>query len=124
MPSAPILANRLMARISMCARDIEAIRYSSYTDECCRALSAASEYTTDIYLIQLTHVHCLADKIGRSLSRDEWDLTSSTISAPIGACVRSMELELSDLKTSLVPQGRKFCPIPTIDSTLTNQQLF
>jgi len=88
----------------MCVRDIDPIRYSTYVDECCRAISEAAEYPTDIYVVHLTHLHGLADRITRTLISDEWHMTPAFTSAPIGACVKSFESELRQVRSSL-PEG-------------------
>ncbi len=81
----------------MCARDIYPIRYSKYVDECCRAISEAAEYPTDIYVVHLTRLHGVAFKIMNTFTFDECHITPTFTSAPIGACVNSFESELEQL---------------------------
>ncbi|RFU34087.1 hypothetical protein B7463_g2246, partial [Scytalidium lignicola] len=50
------------------------------------------------------NLYRLSDKIGRSLAVEELDL-SFGVSAPIGACVKSIESELLQLKDSLLLDG-------------------
>lgn len=89
--------------VSMCSRDIEQLRYTKYADDCVRVISEAAEYPSDMYLVRLTQLCCLGDRISRTLGTDDWDSSSSSsgISAPIGACVRSFEAELHQLKHNL-----------------------
>jgi hypothetical protein len=91
-------------RISICAKDIEPVKYTKYVDECCRVIEEANEYPGDVYLVQLVRIQCLADKIRRTLGQDEWDW-SGGISTPIGACVKSLEGELQSLRASLTLDG-------------------
>ncbi|KIW30992.1 uncharacterized protein PV07_02677 [Cladophialophora immunda] len=86
--------------VSMTARDFEAIRYTKYTEECYTMISEALEYPSDSYLVQLTKLNYLGDKISRTIVQREWDL-SSGISAPIGAYVKSLEAELRKFKVSM-----------------------
>ncbi|KIX07799.1 uncharacterized protein Z518_02453 [Rhinocladiella mackenziei CBS 650.93] len=98
------------AVVSICARDIETVRYSKYAEECCHILGETAEYSSDQYLVQLIRLYCLGEKINRTLNHDEID-TSSGLSTPIGACVKLFEVELRRLKASLpldMPQSSKF----------------
>ncbi|OAP64274.1 hypothetical protein AYL99_00246 [Fonsecaea erecta] len=90
----------LTSVISMTARDFEAIRYTKYSEECLTMISEAVEYPTDIYLVQLIKLSHLCDKISRTIIQREWD-SSSSISAPIGAYVKSLEVELRKCKGSM-----------------------
>ena len=105
-------------RVSICARDLYPIRHSSYVDECCRILSEASEYPTDVYLVQLTSLHCFVEKVNRVLSPEELGVGAGA--TPIGACVKLLESEFLQLRTSLsansdIPQKGKFAlPFPVV----------
>ena len=96
----------LFSRASMCVRDIYPIQHSKYVDECCQAISAAAEYPTDIYVVHLTRLHGMADRISRSLTPDVWHGTPASGSAPLGACVKSLESELLQLRSSLLEGER------------------
>ncbi|EHY57189.1 Transcription factor opdL [Exophiala dermatitidis] len=85
--------------VSMFARDIEHLRYSQYAEECCRVISDTMEYSSDTYLVKLTELCHFGDRISRTLKFDDWEW-SSGIAAPLGACVRSLEAELHQLKAS------------------------
>ncbi|KAJ9260815.1 transcriptional regulator family: Fungal Specific TF [Paecilomyces variotii] len=87
----------LTSIVSLYARNIDSLRYTKYTEECCQLVAEAAEYPTDTLLIQLMRVHRLADKIKLSLSLDELEVQLG-VSAPIGAYVRSLESELVQLK--------------------------
>ncbi len=97
----------LLSRASMCVRDIYPIRHSKYVDECCQAISAAAEYPTDTYVVHLTRLHGMADRISRSLTQDVWHGTPASGSAPLGACVKSLESELLQMRSSLLEGGRQ-----------------
>lgn len=84
----------------MCIRDMYPIQYSKYVDECCQAIFSAAEYATDIDVVHLTRFHGIADRIARSLSPGTWHMTPALGSAPLGACVKSLESELQQQKTS------------------------
>ncbi|KIW70231.1 hypothetical protein, variant [Phialophora macrospora] len=90
----------LTVAISMTARDFEPIRYTKYAEECCQLISAAAEYPTDVYLVQVVKLLHMGDKINRTFGQQEWD-PSSNVSAPIGASVKSLEPELLKLKPSV-----------------------
>ncbi|OAL38891.1 hypothetical protein AYO20_01642 [Fonsecaea nubica] len=90
----------LTSLISMTARDFEAIRYTKYTEECYTIISEAAELPSDLYLVQLTRLSYFIDKISRTIIQREWD-PSSSISAPIGAYVKSLEAELRKYKASM-----------------------
>ncbi|KAJ9297657.1 transcriptional regulator family: Fungal Specific TF [Paecilomyces variotii] len=87
----------LTSIVSLYARNIDSLRYTKYTEECCQLIAEAAEYPTDALLIQLMRVHRLADKIKLSLSLDELEVQLG-VSAPIGAYVRSLGSELVQLK--------------------------
>ena len=108
----------------MCVTDTDPIRYSKYVDDCCRVISEEAEYPTDIYAVHLTRLHGLANRISGTLLHDDWDMTSSFTSAPIGACVQSLKSELLQLGNKLLVgahQNRK-CKF-TIRFVLTTDRI-
>ncbi|KAK5023578.1 hypothetical protein LTS07_009086 [Exophiala sideris] len=90
---------------STCHRDMYPIQHSPYVDECCQAISAAAEYSTDIDVVHLTRLHGMADKIFHSLTPDIWQRTPIFGSAPLGACVKSIQLEMLELNSSFPAGG-------------------
>lgn len=59
------------------------------------------EYPNDAAAVHLARLHGVAGRISRVLSPHEWDPSSPGLnSAPIGACVKSLESELTQLKES------------------------
>ncbi|OQV08214.1 Fungal specific transcription factor domain-containing protein [Cladophialophora immunda] len=90
----------LTSIISMCKRDVEPIRYSRYADECCRAISEAAEYPTDVYVVHLARLHGMAGRISCIRTQEDWHVNPVSTSAPIGACVKSLESELLQLRNS------------------------
>nr|KAK5451282.1 hypothetical protein LTR18_001301 [Exophiala xenobiotica] len=97
----------LLSRASMCVRDIYPIQHSRYVEECCQAISAAAEYPTDNYVVHLTRLHGMADSISRSLSQDVRHGIPASGPAPLGACVKLLESELQQLRSSLVEGERQ-----------------
>ncbi|KAL2428740.1 hypothetical protein ABEF95_006154 [Exophiala dermatitidis] len=87
--------------VSMFARDIEHLHYSKYAEECCRVISETMEYPSDTYLVKLTELCHFGDRTSRTLKSDDWEW-SSGIATPLGACVRSLEAELHQLKASFM----------------------
>jgi hypothetical protein len=88
----------------MTARDFEPVRYTGYTEECCQVLSEAAEYATDGYLVQVVKLLSMADKINRTLNPLDFDPFSSIV-APVGAAVKSLEAELRKLKPAVSPDS-------------------
>ncbi|KAL9106603.1 MAG: hypothetical protein Q9227_008386 [Pyrenula ochraceoflavens] len=80
---------------------MEPIRYSTYVIECCRTISNAVEYPTDLHVAHLTHLYGLAEKIMCLPIQTDDHMTAASSSAPLGACVKSLEAELLKFKRSL-----------------------
>lgn len=77
------------------------IRFTKYTEECCKTLEQAAAHPVDIHLVQLVRVMNLAEKIHCTLYRTE--LHSSPVSAPpIGLSIRWLEAELKELKARML----------------------
>jgi hypothetical protein len=91
----------------MCVRDIYPIQHSRYVEECCQAISAAAEHPTDNYVVHLTRLHGLADRISRSLNQDSGHGTPASGPAPLGACVKLLESELQQLRSLLLEGERQ-----------------
>lgn len=77
------------------------LRYTKYTDECLVTLGEMKEYSTDEYIVYLLRLHRLGEKIRRTLWDDPIDIAWG-LSAPMGMCVRYLEIELRQL-TEAVP---------------------
>ena len=77
---------------------MEPLRYSRYADECCTTLAEAVESPTDVYAVHLARLHGLADRVARTLRHDDFQTAHTLTSAPVGACVESLESELQQLK--------------------------
>ncbi|KAJ5570610.1 uncharacterized protein N7459_010040 [Penicillium hispanicum] len=90
--------------MSACVRDLEPLRFTGYTNECCDALLAASEYPTDLYLVHLTRVLRVADKIGRTTSINEIG-NPTELSTPLGLSIRALQGEIHQLKSSFSSCG-------------------
>ncbi|KAL2826447.1 hypothetical protein BDW59DRAFT_65165 [Aspergillus cavernicola] len=92
----------MSAVLSTCLQGTNSMKYTDYTKECCRVIEHAAEYPTDLYLVRLVRLHRLADRISRTLSRDEIDLPGYP-SPPISLCINVLEAELQHLKPPLPP---------------------
>ncbi|KAK9369480.1 hypothetical protein V1509DRAFT_619548 [Lipomyces kononenkoae] len=84
---------------AMCRKDMDPMKYTDYTEECCRVLEDAGEYPTDLYLVRLVRLHRMGGRIRCMF--DEYDSPGLILSAPIGMCIKSIEAELRQLKQSL-----------------------
>ena len=82
---------------------MEPIKYSAYAEECCRVLEQANEYPHDQHLVNLMRVMRMIGRIRSTLDPEEFEL-STGMTAPVGACVKSLATELEELKTTL-PSG-------------------
>ncbi|KAF2188998.1 hypothetical protein K469DRAFT_564970 [Zopfia rhizophila CBS 207.26] len=90
-----------------CFKDIEAVRFTRYTDKCCRILEEAMENPTDIYLVRLVRLQQKADRIGEILYTEELD-TVSGMSAPLAMDISSLESEVLEIGRALpleIPQA-------------------
>jgi len=87
----------------MCVKDIEPLRFTDYTKECCRIIAETGEYPTDQYLVTLVQMHSMTDRINRMLSCDEGEPLGASLSAPLGMCIQLLEKELQAVKESIIP---------------------
>lgn len=95
----------------MFKRDMEPIRYSRYVNECCRIISEAVKYPTDVYVVHLARLHGLADKITCTLSHDDCHMIPALTSAPISACVKMLESELLQIKSLFPEEAHQNCKL-------------
>lgn len=77
------------------------LRYSKYTDECLVTVGEMKEYPTDEYIVYLLRLHRIGEKIRRTLWDDPIDIAWG-LSAPVGMCVRYLEIELRQFR-ELIP---------------------
>ncbi|KIW95391.1 uncharacterized protein Z519_03975 [Cladophialophora bantiana CBS 173.52] len=96
----------LISTVSMWTRELYPVQYSRYVDECCRAVSEAVEYPTDLSVVHLARLHGLADRISRFLTPENWHTIPACTSFPLGACVKLLESELLQLRASLSEGGQ------------------
>ncbi|CAG7916245.1 unnamed protein product [Penicillium olsonii] len=91
----------LTTMLSTCVKDLgPIIRFTKYTEECCKVLEQAAENPVDAHLVQLVRVMNLAERIHCTLYRT--DLHSSPVSSPpIGLSIRWLEAELKELKARM-----------------------
>jgi hypothetical protein len=76
------------------------IRFTKYTEECCKALDEAAEYPTDAFVVQLVRVMKLAERIHHTLYHTEIH-SSSVSSPPLGLSIKWLEAELKQLKSRM-----------------------
>lgn len=90
-------------RLSTCVKDLgPIIRFTRYTDECCKVLDQIAEYPTDAFLTQLVRAMNVAERIHQTLYNTE--LHSSSLSSappPLGLSIRWLEAELKQLKARM-----------------------
>ncbi|CAG8321418.1 unnamed protein product [Penicillium salamii] len=91
----------LTTMLSTCVKDLgPIIRFTKYTEECCKVLEQVAENPVDSHLVQLVRVMNLAERIHCTLYRT--DLHSSPVSSsPIGLSIRWLEAELRELKARM-----------------------
>ncbi|GIK06636.1 hypothetical protein Aspvir_002286 [Aspergillus viridinutans] len=88
------------SRAATCVKDIDPLRYTSYTDECCRVLEELREYPTDMYLVQLARLNRMAHRIVQILPFDAYNPPHIASSDSVQRCVEALEAELKRLKPS------------------------
>jgi hypothetical protein len=93
----------------MYLRDIDPMRYTSYTEECCRIIEDSKEYPSDLYLVQLVRMLRMTERIHRILTFDQYDTTELILSAPIGMCINSLAAELRKIKESITSVTQNDC---------------
>jgi hypothetical protein len=101
--SAPIhrSSNRTnQLRATTCVKDMDPLRYTSYTEECCRVLEELQEYPTDMYLVQLARLNRMAYRIVQTLPFDAYKPPNIAWPVSVQACVKALEAELKHLKPS------------------------
>ncbi|KAG0160902.1 hypothetical protein PDIDSM_8434 [Penicillium digitatum] len=93
----------LTTMLSTCVKDLgPIIRFTRYTDECCKVLDQIAEYPTDAFLTQLVRAMNVAERIHQTLYNTE--LHSSSLSSappPLGLSIRWLEAELKQLKARM-----------------------
>lgn len=95
---------------------MEALQWTPYLDECCRALEKAGECQSDIYLVYLVRQQRIIEKIKRAFSHDRQEgLDSGRSSAPVGMYIQSLGAELQSLRNSVplkLQQNSQSSPLP------------
>jgi hypothetical protein len=98
-PRLPTRSNTDCKRLSACVRDMEPLRFTKYSNECCQVLQETSEFPTDAFLVHLVRSMHLADKINRTFAIHDYD-SSTALSAPLGMSVKWHQAELQQLRAS------------------------
>ncbi|KAJ5082899.1 hypothetical protein N7532_011942 [Penicillium argentinense] len=89
----------LTVMLSSCVRDMEPLRFTKYTKECCKRVEEALEFPTDAYLVNLIRVMHLADRIVHTISFNDLDYPE-ILSAPLGLSIQGFQAELQKIKAS------------------------
>jgi hypothetical protein len=97
-------------RASVCTADIDPMRYTAYTEECCRLLEAAGG-STDLYLVRLVRLHGMVERIDRMISFDEYAAYGES-STPISTRIKTFEAELQEMKQTQPPHNLHDCALP------------
>ncbi|KAL2812596.1 hypothetical protein BJX63DRAFT_432493 [Aspergillus granulosus] len=88
---------------SLFTDEMDPMRYTSYTEECCRVLESVGG-STDLYLIRLVRLHQMAERISRMLSLEEYAIRGSC-STPLSTRIETLETELRRMKQALPPHN-------------------
>ncbi|KAF7116135.1 hypothetical protein CNMCM5793_004155 [Aspergillus hiratsukae] len=83
-----------------CLKDMDPLRYTSYTEECCHVLEELQEHPTDMYLVRLARLSCMAHRIVQKLPFDAYNPPQIAPSGPVETCVKHLEAELMHMKPS------------------------
>ncbi|KAL3461550.1 hypothetical protein BJX64DRAFT_153043 [Aspergillus heterothallicus] len=86
---------------SICTEDMEPMRFTTYTEDCCRVLESVGG-STDLYLVRLVRLHRMAEIINRTLSVDQYE-TSGKSSTPILIRLKVLDTELQRMKPMQAP---------------------
>lgn len=88
-----------MFSLTTCVRDMEPVRFTKYTHECCQVLGETSKLPSDPYLVQLVRVMRLADKVHFTMSDIDFD-SPTALSTPLALSIQCHQAELEKLKSS------------------------
>lgn len=88
---------------------MDPLRYTSYTEECCRVLEELQEYPSDMYLVQLARLNRMAHRIVQTLPFDAYNPPGIASSDSLQTCVKALEAELKDLKRSSAQYRMQDC---------------
>ncbi|KAL3495919.1 hypothetical protein BJX62DRAFT_232806 [Aspergillus germanicus] len=87
----------------VCTADIDPMRYTAYTEECCHLLEAAGG-STDLYLARLVRLHGMVERIDRMISLDEY-AAYGECSTPISMRIKTFEADLQEMKQTQPPHN-------------------
>lgn len=90
-----------MTRVSSYFQRVDALRWTSYLDECVTVLAETGEHPSDILLIQLVKLQLISEKVGQAPWNDGYgDATGSTAAAPT-FYLKALQAQLQDLKVKI-----------------------
>jgi hypothetical protein len=91
---------------------MDPLRYTSYTEECCRVLEELQELPTDMYLVRLARLNRMAHRIVQTLPFDAYNPPQLHPSDSVQSCVKYLEAELEHMKPSSaqdsIPDGELY----------------
>ncbi|KAL3449829.1 hypothetical protein BJX65DRAFT_32063 [Aspergillus insuetus] len=93
----------LSAVASVCTADIDPMRYTEYTEECCCLLESAGG-STDLYLVRLIRLHRMVKRIDCMIPLDKY-ASSRESSTPISTRIKTFEAELQEMKQKQPPHN-------------------
>lgn len=79
---------------------MDPLRYTSYTEECCRVLEELQEHPTDMYLVRLARLNRMAHRIVQILPFDAHNPPQIAPSELVQTCVKYFEAEFKHMKPS------------------------
>lgn len=88
-------------RVAMYLMDMDPMRFTAYTEECCRVLEDTAQHPSDKYLVKLVQMHQMTDRINHVLTFDQHHPTEPIFSAPVGMCIKALEADLRRIKDSI-----------------------
>ncbi|RHZ50363.1 hypothetical protein CDV55_100915 [Aspergillus turcosus] len=83
-----------------CLKDMDPLRYTGYTEECCRVLEELHEHPTDMYLVRLARLNRMAYRIVQTLPFDAYNPPQIALSDSVQSSVKHLEAELKHMKPS------------------------
>ncbi|PYH95251.1 hypothetical protein BO71DRAFT_377835 [Aspergillus ellipticus CBS 707.79] len=89
----------LVTIVSLCLDEKDPMRFTPYTEECCRLVEEAAECESDRYLIHLVRIAQMGEKIHRTLHSHEVEPPSGSASTAI--IISWLQKDLQQLKSSL-----------------------
>ncbi|KAL2844593.1 hypothetical protein BJY01DRAFT_186522 [Aspergillus pseudoustus] len=91
----------------ICTEDVDPMRYTAYTEDCCRVLESAGG-STDLYLVRLVRLHRMVDRIEHTLFLNVYGFYAEP-STPLSTRIETFEAELQGIKPLQAPYNLHDC---------------